>query len=290
MNPDKVLIKFEEVADQSSGYIRRLVGFAKARYLVDLIDAADLNANQRSAKVGSITDDIIDSIQKTKDIFPFKTKGILLAVSTPPVELERKRYELEFKDSSIEGILDGGHNTLAIAVHILNIATEEDPSISSIRRWSDLKGKWSQYKKQIQEIKNELDFLVPIEILVPVDKSEETQENFKRSILDICAARNNNAELRTETKANQAGHYDYIKKVLDPIISKEVVWKTNEAGRIDVRKIISLSWIPLSIIEIQEKIPQVSPAQLYNSPKECTESFVRLMESEGVSKLSNGRY
>ena len=132
MNPNKVIIKFEQVADQPNDVIRRLTGFVQAKYLVDLIDAADLNANPRSAKVGNVTDDIIDSIKKTKDIFPFKTKGILLAVSTPPRALERMRYELEFKDSEIEGILDGGHNTLAIAIHILNVATEEDRALSLI--------------------------------------------------------------------------------------------------------------------------------------------------------------
>ena len=132
MNPNKVIIKFEQVCDQANESIRRLVGFVKAKYLIDLIEAADLNANPRSAKVGNVTEDIIESIKKTRDIFPFKTKGILLAVSTPPKDLERKRYELEFKDHEIEGILDGGHNTLAIAIHILNLATDDDRA-SAIR-------------------------------------------------------------------------------------------------------------------------------------------------------------
>lgn len=97
MNPNTVIIKFEQVCDQSNGAVRRLVGFAKGQYLIGLIDAADLNANPRSAKVGAVTDDIIESIAKTEDTFPFKTKGILLAISTQPGELEHKRYELEFR-------------------------------------------------------------------------------------------------------------------------------------------------------------------------------------------------
>jgi hypothetical protein len=75
MNPNKVIIKFEQVADQPNDVIRRLIGFVQAKYLVGLIDAADLNANPRSAKVGNVTDDIIDSIKKTKDIFPSKPKA-----------------------------------------------------------------------------------------------------------------------------------------------------------------------------------------------------------------------
>ena len=72
MNTKKIIIKFEQVCDQTNDPIRRLVGFVKAKYLVDLIDATNLDANPRSAKVGSVTEDIIESIKKTKDIFPFK--------------------------------------------------------------------------------------------------------------------------------------------------------------------------------------------------------------------------
>jgi hypothetical protein len=290
MNPNKVIIKFEQVADQPNDVIRRLTGFVQAKYLVDLIDAADLNANPRSAKVGNVTDDIIDSIKKTKDIFPFKTKGILLAVSTLPRELERKRYELEFKDYEIEGILDGGHNTLAIAIHILNVATEDDRAIRRIKSWSDLKNTWSQYKDKVADIRDQLDFLVPIEILVPANDTEETQETFRRAILDICAARNNNVQLKLDTKANQAGHYEAIKQALDPRLAKEVIWKTNEPGRIPVRDIVALSWIPLSVLELPEGVNHISPVQLYSSKGKCMEAFVELMENPAVSELVSGSY
>lgn len=290
MDPNKVIVKFEQVADQATEAIRRLTGFVQAKYLVDLIDAADLNANPRSAKVGNVTDDIIDSIKKTKDIFPFKTKGILLAVSTPPRELERKRYELEFKDYEIEGILDGGHNTLAIAIHILNIATEEARAIRRIKRWSDLKETWSLYKDKIADIRDQLDFLVPIEILVPANDTEETQETFRRAILDICAARNNNVQLLVDTKANQAGHYEAIKKALDPALAQEVIWKTNEPGRIPVRDIVALSWIPLSVLKLPEDVNHIAPYQLYSSKGKCMEAFVELMENPAVSELVSGSY
>jgi len=290
MNPNKVIIKFEQVADQSNKAIRRLSGFVQAKYLVDLIDAADLNANPRSAKVGNVTEDIIDSIKKTKDIFPFKTKGILLAVSTPPKELERKRYELEFKDSEIEGILDGGHNTLAIAIYILNIATDEDRAIRRLKRWSDLKEIWSQYKDKVADIREQLDFLMPIEILVPADDTEEVQEAFHCAILDICAARNNNVQLLVDTKANQAGHYESIKFYLDSTIVDDVIWKTNEQGRIPARDIVMLSWIPLSLLPLPEGVKLIAPYQLYSSKGQCMQAFVRLMEHPDVSELVSGNY
>jgi hypothetical protein len=290
MNPNKVIIKFEQVSDQSNETIRRIIGFVKAKYIIDLIDAADLNANPRSSKVGNVTDAIIESIEKTKDIFPFKTKGILLATSKPPKDLERKRYELEFKDDEIEGILDGGHNTLAIAIHILNKATDNDRAIRRIKKWTDLKEVWSQYKDKVADIRHELDFLVPIEILVPADSSEEVLEQFRQSILDICAARNNNVQLLVDTKANQAGHYDYIKNVLDSKIADDVIWKTNESGRIPVRDIVALAWIPLSMIDLPNGVGKITPVQLYSSKTKCMQAFVKLMEHDDVSNQASGKY
>jgi len=290
MNPNKVIIKFEQVCDQANESIRRLVGFVKAKYLIDLIEAADLNANPRSAKVGTVTEDIIESIKKTRDIFPFKTKGILLAVSTPPKDLERKRYELEFKDHEIEGILDGGHNTLAIAIHILNVATNEDRAIRKIKRWSDLKETWSQFKDKIADARDQLDFMVPIEILVPADNSEEVLHKFRNAILDICAARNNNVQLVVDAKANQAGHYDCIKNSLDSMLRDQVIWKTNEPGRIPVRDIVALSWIPLSLLALPDSVSKITPVHLYSSKGKCMEAFVELMENPEISNYVSGHY
>lgn len=93
-----------------------------------------------------------------------------------------------------------------------------------------------------------------------------------------------------DTKANQAGHYEFIRKSLDPVIEPDVIWKTNEPGRIPVRDIVTLSWIPLSIIKLPEGISQVAPYQMYSSKGKCMEAFVELMEHSDVSKLTSGSY
>lgn len=52
----------------------------------------------------------------------FKSKGILLASSSYE-SLDRGRYRLSFAShDEVEGILDGGHNTLAIGSYILSEA------------------------------------------------------------------------------------------------------------------------------------------------------------------------
>lgn len=55
--------------------------------------------------------------------FSFKTKGILL-VSSRYENLDRDRVRIHFDSRNIEGILDGGHNTLVIGLLILKRALD----------------------------------------------------------------------------------------------------------------------------------------------------------------------
>ena len=63
MNPNELIIRFETVDRQTEGPVTRLVGFVRARNLLPLLDAADLEANPRTAKIGPITTDIIEWIE-----------------------------------------------------------------------------------------------------------------------------------------------------------------------------------------------------------------------------------
>src|SRR5690242_3273372 len=62
MNPDKVIVRYEQVDEQVEGPVRRIIGFVKAKNMLALFDAADLEANPRSAKAGPVTEAIIESI------------------------------------------------------------------------------------------------------------------------------------------------------------------------------------------------------------------------------------
>jgi len=121
----KLIIKFEDAAEQTHGSVRRIIGFVQAKSLLGLFDTVDLEANPRSAKWGQVTEAIVESINRDADIFPFKTKGILVG-SSDYQALERKRYELRFSDPTTEGILDGGHNMLAIGTYIILTALGDE--------------------------------------------------------------------------------------------------------------------------------------------------------------------
>jgi hypothetical protein len=289
MKPNKIIVKFEDVAEQANGPVKRLVGFVLAKNMLSVFDAADLEANPRSAKAGAVTQAIIESIETDPTIFPFKTKGILLGSSSFST-LQRQRYELRFMDPQLEGVLDGGHNMLAIGTHILSRVIDDPRTIKRIKLWDEFKEAWVAHRAAIDGIKDELTFLVPVEVLVPTDADdEEVVEAFKSSLLEICAARNNNAELTLETKANQKGFYEAIKRALPDEIASRIEWKSNMAGGdVKVRDVIALSWIPLSLLPLPKGVKAPPPQNLYRNKGECAALFDKLMSDPSVTKPTNG--
>lgn len=304
-----VIIKFKSRSEQTVGEITKIVGLTEAKYLIPVIDLLDLEANPRSSKTGAVTDAIQESIENDPLLFPFKTKGILLASSNFS-RLERDRIKIAPEDAEIEGILDGGHNTLAIGLYILRKAMEytEKTLPRGAKTWEEFKRLWDDNKDSIDEYITELkinpsnkevDFLVPIELLVPRDMDDEICINtFKNHLLEICAARNNNVQLQVSAKANQLGYFDTLKDLMDDhnlFISDRIEWKTNDGGDIKAQDLIALSWIPLNLItpvkdENGRVLENVAPNKLYSSKGSCLKQFEKLMSSHDVTIESDDNY
>lgn len=283
----KLILKFEDCAEQRRGAVLRVVGFVAAKSFIPLLDAVDLSANPRSAKSGSVTSEIVKSIAENSDLFPFKTKGVLLG-SANCRGLERHRYELQFEDSEVEGILDGGHNSFAIGCYILSQAGLAGKDLKAIKTWEDLKLAWVEHRERIEAVKDILDFTIPVELLVPADMGDvDVVEQFTASLLDICAARNNNVQLSEETKAAKKGYYDEIRDLLPPELASNIEWKTNAGGEIKVRDVIALAWIPLSVLDLPDGI-RVNPNQIYRNKAVCVEAFNKLMGHDEVSEPAEG--
>ena len=298
MNPNELIIRFEAVDRQTEGPVTRLVGLVRARNLLPLLDAADLEANPRTAKVSQITNDIRESIEMTPDLFPFKTKGILVA-SANCRELERRRYHMTFDNPAIEGILDGGHNTLAIGLHILWVAGVEPKDVKRIKTWPDFKEAWEANKNELKALKastasgsgGPLDFLVPVEVLIPSEPDDDLRmEAFTSSLFEICAARNNNRQLADEAKANKKGLYDHLLScvnVVSPDIAKRTERKTNDGGDVKIRDIVALAWIPLSLAPLPDGVSKPRVVDIYSGKGKCSSSFDLLMEHPDVSKQTS---
>lgn len=297
---NSITLKFEQSSEQVAGFVSRITGLVKIKHLIPLINELNLQANPRDSKVGEVTNQIRESLEITPEIFPFKTKGILLAASDYE-RLDRGRYSLSFNDPDLEGILDGGHNTLAIGLHILELAYGEqaEAKLKPVRLWQDFKDLWDQsqeviadYRTALETDDKSLDALVPVELLVPADPDDTlVLSDFNKSLLDICSARNNNVQLRAETKANAQGLFDDLKNKLPLEIANLVEWRTNDGGEIKVTDIVALTWIPfrkmlekLEIVgEDEKKIEPVNPTAIYSSKGECMARFEKLMSSPGVT-------
>lgn len=311
VNSSKLIIRFALVAEQPSSRdeerlssvsnensiagIKRYTGFVRGRDLYALFDHVSLEANPRAAKVGSVTNAIVESLQNTPELFPFKSKGILIGTSGYEV-LQRNRFELNISDPTSEGILDGGHNMLGIGLHMLSEVADEK-ELARVSLWDQMKNLWESYREELEEVKEKFDFLVPVELLVPSNPDDvRAVEKFEMSVLDICAARNNNAQLTQETKSNKLGFYSEIQYRLDPIISRRVEWKSNEwesseERPIKVRDLLALAWIPLNKANENGLLPldiSVTPQNIYRNKGECSKQFDRLMLDPEVSAPVDG--
>ncbi|MGR4891086.1 hypothetical protein ACIPPQ_08665 [Sphingopyxis sp. LARHCG72] len=307
----KLIIRFSLVAEQPSSRdeerlssnssensiagIKRYTGFVRGRDLYALFDHVSLEANPRAAKTGSVTNGILESLDETPELFPFKSKGILIGTAGYEA-LQRNRFELVFENPESEGILDGGHNMLAIGIHMLS-AVADEREINRISLWEDMKGLWEDRRSELEEVKEQFDFLVPVELLVPSDPEDvRAVQQFEMSVLDICAARNNNAQLTQETKSNKLGFYTEIRERLDPAIASRVEWKSNEwesneARPVKVRDLLALAWIPLNRANEAKLLPleiNVTPQNIYRNKGECSKQFDKLMFDPGVSEARDG--
>lgn len=312
-----IIVRFTDSYVQKLGDIKKVVGLMSPKSLIQIIDTLDLDANPRNSRLGSVTDAIqasirADELSPEQKLFPFKSKGILLASSNYE-PLERGRYRLSFTpNDEVEGILDGGHNTLAIGSYILSEAElalgNRPPKKSEVSIWDSFKQTWMNRRADIEDylslLREEkaalkekgistLDFSIPVELLVPTDPNDALcVENFRTSLLEICDARNNNAQLTQGTKGNQEGLFDSFKALFVekyPEFAGNISWKTNDGKPIESRKLVALSWIPLSLISstvTSGDIEAPQPPLVYSGKEKCQEKFLQLMRDDRVTRAS----
>lgn len=286
-----VTVKVEAAEDRTIGEIHRVNGFVKLSNMVELLTKLDLEANPRNSRKSSVTTEIIETIETTPELLPFKSKGILLGASEC-VPRERHRYALTFHDRKLEGILDGGHNSLAIGIFLLKRAGATEAELRKVKIWSDMKALWNQYTEELVALRGDtedpsLNAIVPVEILYPAHANDENSVNeFLSSILFICAARNNNAQLKAETIANKGGVFDSLKEALPQEILDNVAWKTNDEGRIDSRFLVSLAWIPLGLVPMPDGIHPLPGNTAYSSKAEAVSRYQALIEHKSISTKS----
>jgi len=282
----------KEAPDDPSCCVRRVIGTVEMKHLLPLFHDSALDPNPRSARVNRVIEDILRSLERTPELFANKSKGILLGTATFEA-LQRNRYRVSFEEPDVEGILDGGHNMLAIGLFMLRELMDER-EWKQVKSWDDLMRVWPEYKSELAARKDGYNILVPVEMLVPADDDEETIESFHSALVDICSARNNNAQLPLEAAANKKGFYDEIKDQMPQELAARVEWRPNtwededEDRPVKVRDLVALAWIPLNLLHAAGALPpdlnvSVSPQNIYRNKGECSKLFDVLMGHREVT-------
>lgn len=270
--------------------LNKLVSSINLGDFVKLLKVADNKVNPRSAKKNPITDSIQETLESSPDLFWLKSKGLLLATENCEI-LERNRVRLSFNEPEYEGIMDGGHNALAIAGFIAERLFDK-----SFKTWTECKEFWEGNIEAISSSVSENEelnasFSIPVEILYP-NEEDGSIDQYYDYIAEICSARNNNVQLREEAKGNKIGLYDALKERLDGQFS--VIWKTGEAGNIKSDEVISMATIPLSLLQEQgllpKDVPQFNIIDTYRAKSKCITFFNVVLSHDEVSGKKQGKH
>jgi hypothetical protein len=187
--------------------------------------------------------------------------------------------------------MDGGHNTLAIAVFFVERLFDK-----KIKDWEECKEFWDENYDDIVEKfqKNEVNlpnFSIPVEVIYPTE-DEGALDQYYNFISEICEARNNNVELTEASKGNQVGLYTDLKKNLDGFF--DVIWKSGDSGKIKSEEVISMATIPLLLLQENELLPadigQLNPISIYSQKGKCVDFFNAVMEHKHISDKENGKH
>jgi hypothetical protein len=228
--------------------IQKIVSSISPLTFIKLLFKADTKVNPRTATVNPITKSIYETLDKSPELFWYKTKGILLSTEECEI-LDRGRVRISLDNADYEGIMDGGHNTFAIARFIIDKLYG-----ISFKTWDECKKFWDEnydnVLERFEQVKEQFKFSIPIEILSPSDEIGALDE-FYDYISEICSARNNNVQLRETAKGNQVGYYEYLK---DKLYDYKIIWKTGSIGKIKAEDVISLAtFIGVRVMHFQRK-------------------------------------
>ncbi len=270
--------------------IKKIISSISPGTLIRLVKHADNKINPRTATANPITKAIYETLDKSPELFWYKTKGILIATENCEL-LDRNRVRISFDKPSYEGIMDGGHNTFAIARFIVDKLFGV-----TFKKWKECKDFWGEHYDEIvskfQEVENtpQFRFSIPVEIVFPSD-DEAAREEYYASIAEICSARNNNIQLKETAKGNQVGCYDYLKEKLS---AYPIIWKTGESGKIRAEDVIAMANVPLYYLQenglLPEGIKKFNRVNLYSSKGQCVTFFNEVLSHPSVSVEEHGKY
>ena len=274
--------------------IQRISSSISPYHFIRLVGAADNKINPRSARENGITSDIRETLDVSPNLFWLMSKGILIATENCKL-LDRGRVSLT-TDGEREGIMDGGHNALAIAQFITNRLF---PEIKMFKTWAECKDFWKSNEKEIIKRFNEAGgndaykFSIPVEIIFP-GNGDGALDEYYDTISQICTARNTNVQLKQATQDNQVGIYDILKESLS--CSNRVIWKSGQNGDIKVEDVVSLAVIPLIFLQENGRLPNdksiktLNAISVYSQKSKCVDFYGDVLKHSAISTKQEDKY
>lgn len=314
MSTNSTIIKFSDAINRQHPVadigLTKVQGSIDLESFVKLIKIADLQVNPRQAKMNSIASAIIETLRESPNLYFFKTKGLLLA-SRSVEYLERNRVRIAFNEPETEGVMDGGHNAIALAHFIISEILDK-----KVKTWPECKDIWeNNYDEIISGISNhrskspeKFDILIPIEIIHPTTEDATSIADYEDNLVEICYSRNNNHQITEASLQNKAGAFNELKDAFNTY-DIPISWKTGDGKRVKVEDIIALACIPLKYIvdegllefipktpsnttedasHKQHKLETLNRVNIYNSKSKCVEFYKKVIDH--TCEMSNGEY
>ncbi|MBR6775109.1 MAG: hypothetical protein IKM23_05280 [Bacteroidales bacterium] len=273
--------------------IQRISSSISPYHFIRMVGVADNKINPRAARENGITSDIRETLTHSSNLFWLMSKGILIATENCKI-LDRGRISIT-TDGDREGIMDGGHNALAISQFLI---AELFPDIKIFKTWTDCKEFWNKNEKEIITRFNDkggndaFNFSIPIEIIFPSEEDGALDEYYE-TISQICTARNTNVQLKQATQDNQVGIYEILKKHLT--CADKVVWKSGQSGDIKVEDVVSMAVIPLIFLQEQGLLPNkniktLNPISVYSQKSKCVDFYGDVLKHPEISSKQEDKY
>ncbi len=274
--------------------IERISSSISPYHFIRLVSVADNKINPRAARENGITVDIRETLESSPNLFWLMSKGILIATESCKI-LDRGRISLT-TDGVREGIMDGGHNTLAIAQYLI---ARLFPDTKLLKTWADCKEFWTKNEKEIIKRFNEaggndaFPFSVPVEIIFPSNVDGGLDEYYQ-IISQICTARNTNVQLKQATQDNQVGIYEILKNHLS--CAGKVIWKSGQSGEIKVEDIVSMAVIPLIYLQETGMLPEdrsirtFNAISVYSQKSKCVDFYGDVLKHPQISTKVEDKY
>lgn len=272
--------------------IQRISSSLSPYHFIRLVAIADNQINPRAARENGITSDIRETLEYSPSLFWLKSKGILLATENCKL-LDRGRISLTLNGDR-EGIMDGGHNALAIAQYLI---LQLFPEQKLMKSWQEYKCFWADKEKEIIQRFNDKGgndhflFSIPIEVIFPGDE-DGALDDYYEMISQICTGRNTNVQLKQATQDNQVGIYEPLKENLSS--SENVVWKSGQPGEIKVEDVVSLADIPLIFLQEKGRLPKniktLNPVSIYSQKSKCVDFYGDILKHPEISTKVEDKY